>query len=70
MPTVWASPDMRVHSMRKKEVEIWPVHFSDDIPRWRVVNLDGGVIVREQTFHDEEEALEYYNTLKNIHDGD
>ena len=56
--------------MRNKEVEIWPVHFSDDIPRWRVVNLDSGVIVREQTFHDEEEALEYYNTLKNINDGD
>ena len=39
------------------EVNIWPVHFADDIPRWRVVTIDeSGVIVAERTFHDEEEA--------------
>ena len=39
------------------EINIWPVHFNDDIPRWRVVTIDeNGVIVAERTFHDEEEA--------------
>ena len=40
------------------EVNIWPVHFADDIPRWRVVTIDeSGVIVAERTFHDEELSL-------------
>ena len=57
--------DMRVPSM--SEINIWPVHFADDIPRWRVVTFDeSGVIVAERTFHDEEEAREFYNTLKGM----
>ena len=49
------------------EVKIWSVHFADDIPRWRVVTLDErGVIVAERQFHDEEEAMEYYITLKGM----
>ena len=49
------------------KVNIWPVHFADDIPRWRVVTLDErGVIVAEIQFHDEEEAMEYYITLKGM----
>ena len=49
------------------EINIWPVHFADDIPRWRVVTFDeSGVIVAERTFHDEEEAREYYITLKGM----
>ena len=39
------------------KINIWPVHFNDDIPRWRVTTMDeSGVIVAERTFHDEEEA--------------
>ena len=49
------------------EINIWPVHFNDDIPRLRVVTLDErGVIISERTFHDEEEAREFYNTLKGM----
>ena len=49
-----------------EEVSIWPVHFNDDIPRWRVVTLEDNVIVAERTFHDEEEAREYYVTLRGM----
>ena len=45
---------------------IWPVHFADDIPRWRVVTFQDEMIVAERTFHDEEEAREFYNTLKGM----
>tara|TARA_B100001094_G_scaffold73603_1_gene69936 strand:+ start:1193 stop:1351 length:159 start_codon:yes stop_codon:yes gene_type:complete len=45
---------------------LWPVHFADDIPRWRVVSIKDGVIVKERTFHDEEEANEYLNTIDTI----
>ena len=45
---------------------IWPVHFADDIPRWRVVTFQDEMIVAERTFHDEEEAREYYITLKGM----
>ena len=49
------------------EINIWPVHFNDDIPRWRVTTMnEQGVIVAERTFHDEEEAREFYNTLKGM----
>ena len=49
------------------DIKIWSVHFADDIPRWRVVTIDeNGVIVAERTFHDEEEAREFYNTLKGM----
>ena len=46
---------------------IWPVHFADDIPRWRVVTFQDEMIVAERTFHDEEEAREYYITLAGMH---
>ena len=50
---------------------IWPVHFADDIPRWRVTTMDDrGVIVAERTFHDEEEAREYYITLAGMYGAD
>ena len=50
---------------------IWPVHFADDIPRWRVTTMDeSGVIVAERTFHDEEEAREYYITLAGMNGAD
>jgi len=49
------------------QVKIWPVHFADDIPRWRVATFSEGVIIAERQFHDEEEALEYYQTLVGIH---
>ena len=40
-----------------EEVNIWPVHFNDDIPRWRVTTMnEEGIIVAERTLHDEEEA--------------
>ena len=53
------------------KVNIWPVHFNDDIPRWRVTTMDdSGVIVAERTFHDEEEAREYYITLVGMHGAD
>tara|TARA_B100000963_G_scaffold330845_1_gene321204 strand:- start:61 stop:225 length:165 start_codon:yes stop_codon:yes gene_type:complete len=49
------------------KVSIWPVHFADDIPRWRVVTFDEkGVIVAERQFHNEEEAREYHNTLEGM----
>ena len=65
MQTVWRPLNLRVCSM--SEINIWPVHFNDDIPRWRVVTIDeNGVIVAERTFHDEEEAREFYNTLKGM----
>ena len=49
------------------KINIWPVHFADDIPRWRVTTMDErGVIVAERQFHDEEEAREYYNTLEGM----
>ena len=44
---------------------IWPVHFADDIPRWRVTTMDeSGVIVAERTFQEEEIAREYVNTVQ------
>ena len=46
---------------------IWPVHFADDIPRWRVVTFQDEMIVAERTFHDEAEAREYYITLAGMH---
>ena len=49
------------------KINIWPVHFNDDIPRWRVTTMnEEGVIVAERTFHDEEEAREYYITLRGM----
>ena len=48
------------------KVEIWQVHYDDDVPRWRVVTLRKNVIVAERTFHDEEEAREFYITLKGM----
>ena len=49
------------------KMEIWQVHYDGDIALWRVVTIDeDGVIVAERTFHDEEEAREFYNTLKGM----
>ena len=49
-----------------REVQCWAVHFDDDRPRWRVVTLVDSVIVAERTFHEEEIAMEYLNTLKGM----
>ena len=46
------------------KVEIWEVHYDDDVPRWRVVTLRKNIIVAERTFHDEEIAREYLNTIR------
>jgi len=46
------------------KVEIWQVHYNDDVPRWRVVTLRDNVIIAERTFHEEEIARDYVNTLK------
>ena len=51
-------------------INIWPVHFADDIPRWRVVTFQDSVIVAERQFHNEEEAYEYYNTLAGMNGAD
>ena len=45
---------------------MWEVHFSDGVPRWRVVSFKKGVIVMERQFNDYEEACEYLNTLDDI----
>ena len=45
-------------------IEVWEVHYDDDVPRWRVVTLRNDVIIAERTFHDEEIAREYVNTVK------
>ena len=47
-----------------REVQCWPGHFNDDVPRWRVVTLEDNVIVAERTFHEEKIAMEYLNSLK------
>ena len=49
-----------------REVQCWAVHFDDDKPRWRVVTLVDSVIVAERTFHEEEIAMEYLNTLRGM----
>ena len=45
---------------------MWEVHFSDQVPRWRVVTFKENRIVMERTFNDYEEACEYLNTLDDI----
>ena len=49
-----------------REIQCWPVHFDDDVPRWRVVTLQDNIIVAERTFHEEELAMEYLITLKGM----
>lgn len=63
MQTTWSLLNLRVHSM-SDNIEVWEVHYDDDVPRWRVVTLHNNVIVAERTFHDEEIAREYVNTIK------
>lgn len=46
------------------KIEVWEVHYDDDVSRWRVVTLRNNVIIAERTFHDEEIAREYVNTVK------
>ena len=48
------------------EIQCWPVHFDDDVPRWRVVTLQDNIIVAERTFYEEEIAMEYLITLKGM----
>ena len=49
------------------KINIWPVHFNDDIPLWRVTTMnEQGVIVAERTFYEEEIAMEYLITLKGM----
>ena len=45
---------------------MWEVHFSDGVPRWRVVSIKQNKIVMERQFNDYEEACEYLNTLDDI----
>ena len=45
---------------------MWEVHFSDGVPRWRVVTFKQNRIVMERQFNDYEEACEYLNTLDDI----
>ncbi len=45
---------------------MWEVHFSDGVPRWRVVSFKSNKIVMERQFNDYEEACEYLNTLDDI----
>ena len=49
--------------MSETQNRVWEIHYDDEVPRWRVVTLEDGKIVRERVFHEKEVAEKYKEFL-------